>query len=202
MDATEAAAVLARARQGDSEAFRALVERHSRSVFRLAYRMTGNEQDAEDVVQESFLRAYRQLGRFESRANFGTWLYRITANCSVDLVRARQARHDQVRADPLETVTEAAANDLPDPERLAESAEINRHVQSALDLLSPLERAAFTLRHYEGRSIDEIGRTLGLGTSAAKHSVFRAVKKLRQALQPLRSLANGHRGRVLQENEP
>ena len=66
MDATEGAAVLARARQGDSEAFRALVERHSRSVFRLAFRMTGNEQDAEDVVQESFLRAYRQLGRFGS----------------------------------------------------------------------------------------------------------------------------------------
>ena len=94
MDTTEASAVLARARQGDSEAFRALVERHSRSVFRLAYRMTGNEQDAEDVVQESFLRAYRQLGRFESRANFGTWLYRIVANCSVDLMRSKQARHD------------------------------------------------------------------------------------------------------------
>src|ERR687892_328854 len=97
MDATEAAAVLARARQGDSDAFRALVERHSRSVFRLAFRMTGNEQDAEDVVQESFLRAYRQLGRFESRANFGTWLYRIVANCSVDLMRARQARHARAR---------------------------------------------------------------------------------------------------------
>src|SRR5919198_3733763 len=185
MDASDAAAVLARARQGDGEAFRALVERHSRSALRLAYRMTGNEQDAEDVVQESFLRAYRQLGRFESRANFGTWLYRITANCSVDLMRARQARHDQVRAEPLETAAETTANDMPDPERLAESAEINNRVQSALDLLSPLERAAFTLRHYEGRSIDEIGRTLGLGTSAAKHSVFRAVKKLRAALEPL-----------------
>src|SRR5919201_6219586 len=102
MDASDAAAVLARARQGDGEAFRALVERHSRSVFRLAFRMTGNEQDAEDVVQESFLRAYRQLSRFESRANFGTWLYRITANCAVDLMRSRQARHDQVRGDALE----------------------------------------------------------------------------------------------------
>ena len=70
MDVTEAAATLDRARQGDSEAFRALVERHSRTVFRLAFRMTGNEQDAEDVVQESFLRAYRQLDRFESRAQF------------------------------------------------------------------------------------------------------------------------------------
>src|SRR6188768_2101966 len=104
MDATEAAAVLDRARQGDSEAFQALVERHSRSVFRLAYRMTGNEQDAEDVVQESFLRAFRQLGRFESRANFGTWLYRIVANCSVDLMRTRQARQNQGRMDSLDEI--------------------------------------------------------------------------------------------------
>src|SRR5262247_2685207 len=187
MDATEAAAVLARARQGDSEAFRALVERHSRSVFRLAFRMTGNEQDAEDVVQESFLRAYRQLGRFESRANFGTWLYRIVANCSVDLMRAKQSRHDMTRSESLEDSVELPAHDAPGPERLAQSAEIQARVREALGGLSPLERAAFTLRHHEGRSIDEISRTLGLGTSAAKHSVFRAVKKLRVALAPLRS---------------
>jgi RNA polymerase sigma-70 factor (ECF subfamily) len=189
MDATEAAAVLARARQGDSDAFRALVEQHSRSVFRLAFRMTGNEQDAEDVVQESFLRAYRQLGRFESRANFGTWLYRIVSNCSVDLMRSKQARHDQVRGDSLdqEGAMELPAADVAGPERIAESAEIQQRVQHALGELSPLERAAFTLRHYEGRSIDEISATLGLGTSAAKHSVFRAVKKLRIALAPLRS---------------
>jgi len=187
MDASEgAAAVLARARQGDSDAFRALVERHGPSVFRLAYRMTGNEQDAEDVVQESFLRAYRQLGRFESRANFGTWLYRIVANCSFDHLRARQARHDQSRTDALNDATLDAADDDPDPERLARSAEIQDRVAAALSLLSPLERAAFTLRHYEGRSIDEIGVALGLRTSAAKHSVFRAVRKLRVALAPLR----------------
>src|ERR1043165_7542267 len=143
MDATESAAVLARARQGDSEAFRALVERHSRSVFRLAFRMTGNEQDAEDVVQESFLRAYKQLGRFESRANFGTWLYRIVANCSVDLMRARQARHDQSRAESLDEAAELPAGDHPGPERLARSAEISTRVQEALAGLSPLERAAF-----------------------------------------------------------
>src|SRR5215211_4653238 len=188
MDAIEAGAVLARARQGDSDAFRVLVERHSRSVFRLAFRMTGNEQDAEDVVQESFLRAYRQLGRFESRADFGTWLYRIVSNCSVDLMRSKQARHDQVRGDSLdEAAVDLPAADVPGPERMAQSAEIERRVQDALRELSPLERAAFTLRHYEGRSIDEISATLGLGTSAAKHSVFRAVKKLRAALAPLRS---------------
>jgi RNA polymerase sigma-70 factor, ECF subfamily len=187
MDATEAAAVLARARQGDSEAFRALVERHSRSAFRLAYRMTGNEQDAEDVVQDAFFRAYKQLGRFESRANFGTWLYRIVANCSVDLMRARQARHDMTRSESLDDAIELPAQEAPGPDRLAQSAEIQRRVRAAMDGLSPLERAAFTLRHHEGRSIDEISRTLGLGTSAAKHSVFRAVKKLRAALAPLAS---------------
>ncbi len=151
--------------------------------------MTGNEQDAEDVVQESFLRAYRRLGTFESRANFGTWLYRIVSNCSVDLMRSKQARHDQVRGDSLdqEGAVELPAADGPDPERAAQSTEIDRRVQQALRELSPLERAAFILRHYEGRSIEEICATLGLGTSAAKHSVFRAVKKLRVALAPLRS---------------
>jgi RNA polymerase sigma-70 factor (ECF subfamily) len=184
MDAIEAAAILARARQGDSDAFRVLVERHSRAVFRLAYRMTGNEQDAEDVVQESFLRAFRRLGRFESRANFGTWLYRIVANCSVDLMRSKQSRHES-RAESLEVMESTPAGDGCGPDRLAESAEIGRRVAAAMRELSPLERAAFTLRHHEGRSIQEISQMLGLGTSAAKHSVFRAVRKLRVALAPL-----------------
>src|SRR5213594_799363 len=102
MDATEAAADLARARQGDSEAFRALVERHSRGVFRLAYRMTGNEQDAEDVVQETFLRAYNGLSRFESRSGFGTWLHRIAANCSLDLIRSRRRHEEHREPEPVE----------------------------------------------------------------------------------------------------
>ena len=89
-------AFVTKARAGDADAFRVLVERHSRALFRLAYRMTGNEQDAEDVVQESFLRAYRQLAQFDERASFGTWLYRIAANCSLDLVRSRKRRSEQL----------------------------------------------------------------------------------------------------------
>src|SRR5688572_12033733 len=187
MTVSEIPAVLARARQGDSDAFCVLVERHSRGAFRLAFRMTGNEQDAEDVVQESLIKAYRHLGRFETRADFGTWLYRIVANCAVDMIRGRQSRQKHTRPEPFEQSTSAHASDLPGPERLAESAEVQRRVAAALDALSPLERAAFALRHYEGRTIDEISRTLGLGTSAAKQAIFRAVRKLRVELHELRA---------------
>src|SRR3974390_265407 len=83
-------ATVGRARDGDADAFRALVERHSRSVFRLVYRMTGNEQDAEDLVQETFIKAFRNLGGFEERAHFGSWLYRIAVNCFVDWRRRRR----------------------------------------------------------------------------------------------------------------
>jgi RNA polymerase sigma-70 factor (ECF subfamily) len=184
MPHTDAAAV-ALARHGDSDAFRVLVERHSRAVYRLAHRMTGSPQDAEDVVQETFLKAYRQLGRFESRANFGTWLHRIAVNCSIDLIRGR--RHQEAGHDAADLDTLGSANDNrvdPSPERLMLSAEVQERVSRAMDGLTPMERAAFVLRHFEGQSIDEISRALGLKANAAKHSIFRAVRKMRLALEP------------------
>lgn len=181
-------AAVALARGGDSDAFRALVERHGRAVYRLAVRMTGSPQDAEDVVQETFLKAYRQLGRFESRANFGTWLHRIAVNCSIDLIRARAHRetgHDAPDLEALGADVEAAGVGNTSPERLLLSVEVQERVHAAMDGLSPMERAAFVLRHFEGHSIDEISRSLGLKTNAAKHSIFRAVRKMRVALEPL-----------------
>jgi RNA polymerase sigma-70 factor (ECF subfamily) len=182
------AVAVARARGGDSEAFRLLVERHSRSVYKVAYRVTGNATDAEDVVQETFLKAYRQLERFEERASFGTWLHRIAWNCSVDLLRARPKREQGEEADTLEqlgsthaTVTGSVA---PSPERLMASVQVSDRVKDAMSRLSPLERAAFVMRHYEGRSIDEISRALEIRENAAKHSIFRAVRKMRVALEP------------------
>ncbi len=103
---------VSKARSGDTDAFRVLVERHSRSLFRLAFRMTGNQQDAEDVVQESFLRAYKQLAKFDERASFGTWLYRIAANCSLDLVRSRKRRNEHL-APPADSETEDPVVSLP-----------------------------------------------------------------------------------------
>ena len=180
------AATVALARDGDSEAFRALVDRHSRAIYRLAYRMTGSAQDAEDVVQETFLKAYRQLGRFESRANFSTWLHRIAVNCSIDLIRARphrEAGHDATDLDQLGS--DDPAQRQVSPERLMLSTEVQDRVAGAMSSLSAMERAAFALRHFEGQSIEEISRALGLKTNATKHSIFRAVKKMRVALEPL-----------------
>lgn len=175
------------ARTGDEGAFRRLVERHSRAVFQVAYRMTGNEPDAEDVVQETFLKAYRELKRFEARSTFATWLHRIAINCSYDLLRKRPRQ----KADPLETdegqgpALLLEADGVTRPDRLAFSAEVDRRVERAMNDLTPAERSAFVLRHVEGRSIDEIGSMLGLQVSATKHSIFRAVQKMRRALTPL-----------------
>jgi RNA polymerase sigma-70 factor (ECF subfamily) len=166
--------VVALVQRGDTDAYRVLVERHSQSVFKLAFRMTRNESDAEDLVQESFLKAYRSLGRFDGRSSFTTWLYRITANSALDLIRARKPSAEMVeRKDPT-----------PSPERSAISVQVRDALRDALDLLTPQERAAFTLRHFSNLSIKEISESLSLNENAAKHSIFRAVKKLREALEP------------------
>jgi len=180
------AATVALARDGNSEAFRALVERHSRAVYRLAHRMTGNPSDAEDVVQETFLKAYRQLGRFESRANFGTWLHRIAVNCSIDLIRSRPHREAAHDAADLEEIGTPGTQDTTQrtPERLMLSTEVQDRITEAMSTLSQRERAAFVLRHFEGHSIDDISRSLGLKANATKHSIFRAVRKMRAALEP------------------
>ncbi len=186
MPLTDTAAV-ALAREGDSDAFRGLVDRHSRAVYRLAHRMTGNPQDAEDVVQETFLKAYRQLGRFESRANFGTWLHRIAVNCSIDLIRSRKHQetgHDATDLDLLDGARDDGQRADPSPERLMLSTEVQERVGRAMEELTAMERAAFVLRHFEGQSIDDISRALGLKANAAKHSIFRAVRKMRLALEP------------------
>ena len=186
MDDSDAVAV-ARAREGDQDAFGLLVERHSLRLFRLVYRMTGNEQDAEDVVQETFLRAYKQLTRFESRAGFGTWLHRIAANCSLDLLRKRKRQDEKVEAveldseDPLLTLSSQA----PAPDDQVFHLEVRQKVEAVMEQLTAMERAAFVLRHFEGKSIEEIGSALGTGPSATKQSIFRAVQKLRRALEPV-----------------
>jgi RNA polymerase sigma-70 factor (ECF subfamily) len=184
-------AAAARAKAGDADAFRVLVERHSRPMFRLAFRMTGNEQDAEDIVQDTFLRAYRRIEKFDERASFGTWLYRITVNCSLDLVRARKRRSEQSgSANPeMDDLIQSLPASGATPDRMAMSGQARQRIAEAMEELSASERTAFVLRHFEGMCIDEVSRGLGCRPGAARHCVFRAVQKLRRALEPLVSTA-------------
>jgi RNA polymerase sigma-70 factor (ECF subfamily) len=187
---TDAVAV-ERTLTGDREAYRVLVERHSRNVYRLAYRMTGNQHDAEEVVQEAFLRAYQKLSQFAARANFGTWVYRIATNYAIDRMRQRKSE-DSRRALPARETEDGAETDLmstvpdaaPSPERLAQSGQLAAQMRRALRGLTPAERTAFVMRHWGGSGIDEIASALDSSASAAKNTVFRSVQKLRKALEP------------------
>ena len=174
----------------ESDSFRALVEEHSPMVFRLAFRMTGNASDAEDVVQETFLKAHRSLGGFDERARFGTWVYRIAVNAAIDLIR-RRGRGTVARpaGDDDPPVVETLASRDPQPDRVAMSGQIQRDVAAALTQLSERERAAFVLRHLEGMSIERISEVLKIGPNAVKQTVFRAVQKLRRELAPLAGVA-------------
>jgi len=185
------AAAVERTLAGEREAYRVLVERHSAYVYRVAYRMMGNSHDAEEVVQEAFLRAYQKLRQFAGNANFGTWVYRIAANYAID--RLRQKKNEESRrevstrkpesdteADPLSQIRDRA----PNPERLAGSAQLATKMQQALQALTPAERTAIVMRHWDGCGIDEIAEVLKSNNSATKNTVFRAVQKLRQALKP------------------
>ena len=187
MDVSDAA-VVALARTGDGDAFRVLVDRHGRKLFRLAFRLAGNEEDAEDIVQETFLRAYRNLDKFDERALFTSWLFRIASNYSLDLLRMRKMRIAQsLSSDDAEghPMTERIASEDPNPERLMFSGQMRERIAGAMDELTPQERVAFTLRHFEGCTIDEISETLKISANATKHAVFRAVQKMRKALHPM-----------------
>jgi RNA polymerase sigma-70 factor (ECF subfamily) len=182
-----AAALAAELDLGSSADFRSIVELYSARLYRLAYRMTANRQDAEDLVQETFLRAYRSRARFQARAGVGTWLHRICTNAALDLLRRHRARpQTALSADGESDPAELLPGAQPSPERLLLSAEASRRIGTALNHLTPVERAAFVLRHYEQLSIEEIGAALGLRTSATKNTIFRGVRKLRQQLEQAR----------------
>jgi RNA polymerase sigma-70 factor (ECF subfamily) len=168
-------------RGGDDEAFRILVERHSRSIYRSAFRITGNAADADDVVQETFLRSYRALASFDARASFTTWLHRIAINCSLDLIDSRKRRDQRINdGEDLSLLVSPDAS----PDRVALGTEMQRAIAAAMAQLTGNERTAFVLRHFEGMPLEEIGQILGTRLNATKNTVFRAVRKLRQQLQP------------------
>ena len=176
---------------GNKEAYGALVRAHSAAVFRVAFRIVGNEADADEVVQEAFLRGYQRLETFQQRSGFGTWIYRIAVNCALDRLKQPQIEAEfrcGEEGDPEERTVQVASPDA-SPERLLLSREIRGAQQLAMQRLTGIEKTAFVLRHLEDRSMNEIAEVLGVEPNAAKQAVYRAVQKLRRELAPLRGTA-------------
>ena len=178
-----------RARQGDQLAFRRLVEAHARALYTLCARITRDSAMAEDAVQEALFNAYRHLAEFDGRASFKTWLHRIAVNAALEQLR-RNSRHQTADAgaesDDGEDFLTQRADDTPGPDRHARGEEIRRRTEEQLSRMSALERTAFVMRHHEGQSLEDISAVLSLNTNACKQAIFRAVRKLRGALEPLR----------------
>ena len=171
---------------GDRDAFRVLMDRHLPTVLRMTYRVTGNAVDAEEAAQEAFLLAYKKLPGFREQSAFGTWVYRIAMNCSLNLVerRSRDLAWNAVTIEPGAPSENIAVSHGPTPEAALLNSEALRRRERAMLTLTPMERTAFILRHMEDQSIQIIADALGVPANSAKQAIFRAVAKLRRELAP------------------
>jgi RNA polymerase sigma-70 factor (ECF subfamily) len=181
------------AQKGERSAFDTLVRRYDRSVIRLALHMLGNEQDAQDVHQEAFIKAYRHLSNFRFECSFYTWLYRIVTNLCLDQLRRRKSRREDPSTaldgqgeemDLLANLSDGRAS--ANPARELERKTMHAAIQSALDELTPRERTVFELKHYQGLKLRTIGEMLSTTEETAKNTLFRATRKLRTRLADVR----------------
>lgn len=189
--AEEERALVVQAQKGDREAFEKLVHRHDRDILRLAFHMLGNREEAREVFQDTFLKAYRSLGRFRSESSFYTWIYRIATNVALDRLRKRQTLREEIsyEADTESDPDRPALKDTleeksyySNPERSLYGREVGEKIQEALGTLSEKERLVFELRHYQGLRLRMIGEIMGSTEETAKNYLFRATQKLRSYL--------------------
>ncbi len=188
MDTSEQAAIR-KVLGGDPDAYRILMDRHLPAVLRMTFRVTGSLEDAEEAAQEAFLRAYNKLPAFREHAAFGTWVYRIAVNCSLNLVerRSRDLAWNAVPLDGIPRANSVAVSDRPTPEAVLLEMEGVRERERLLGCLTPKERSAFVLRHLEEQSVPVIAEALGITVNTARQTIFRAVSKLRRELAPTRA---------------
>ncbi|MCL2343123.1 MAG: sigma-70 family RNA polymerase sigma factor [Firmicutes bacterium] len=181
MTRDEERAIVERAKRGDGSAFELLVLAHQKQVYNLALRMVKNEDDAFDVAQEAFLRAYSALHRFRGDSKFSVWLYRLTSNLSIDFLRKRR-RENIVSLSFLNEQEETEELEIPDerfsPETELERRELRARVSSGLNELPAEYRQILVLRELGGLSYEELAETLSLETGTVKSRLFRARKRL------------------------
>ena len=186
------AEILARVRSGEPDAFEYFVKTYQRKVFRLLYTLVRNAAEADALTQDVFVKAWRAVPDFKGEAAFETWLNRIALNAVRDSARRRKP---VVSFADLAAAEESDGTDLPraveptdgtSPEREALSRQIRRRIGEALEALSPRQKAIFVMKHYEERTISEIGAATGLDDGTVKSHLFRAARKLRLKLEDLR----------------
>jgi RNA polymerase sigma-70 factor (ECF subfamily) len=190
---TEDDDLIREAQRGDRSAFDSLVRRYDQSVLRLALHMLGNEQDAQDVHQEAFLKAYRHLGNFRFECSFYTWLYRIVTNLCLDQLRRRKSRREDPatvidsRGDEMDLMANISdTRSMANPARELDRKRMGQCINQALATLTPRERTVFELKHYQGLKLRTIGEMLSTTEETAKNTLFRATRKLRANLAELR----------------
>jgi RNA polymerase sigma-70 factor (ECF subfamily) len=175
------------AKQGDQAAFTELVNRYGRKVFRLARHITQNDQDAEDVLQDTFLKSYSRLDQFQGNSKFYTWLVRIAVNEALMRLRRRRGNQTVSLDEELETGDGSIQRDIPsddiDPEESYGREELRETLERAIDGLAESYRAVFLLRDVEGFSTEETAQMLGLSVSAVKSRLLRARLQLRSKLR-------------------
>jgi RNA polymerase sigma-70 factor, ECF subfamily len=181
------------AQRGNAAAFEELVRHYDQAVLRLALHLTGSEHDAQDVYQDAFLKAYKNIGSFRFECSFYTWIYRIVTNLCLDHLRRRQVRKEDA---PVVTDSQGEQYDLLDqtadgrpaanPERDLLRRELGSRIQGALERLTPRERMVFELKHYHGLKLRTVGEMLNTTEETAKNTLFRATQKLRGALADMR----------------
>lgn len=185
--------LIERTRRGDREAFDELVRRYERQAYSLAYRLTGNYDDASDVVVEAFVRAFQGLHTFRGDAHFGTWLYRVVLNTFYDSrKRAKGPQHTVSLEQDLElegdTVARQIEDSSPGPQELVEQREREQVLQRAINQLPPERRVLIVLYHFENLSYEEIAELLKLPVGTVKSRLNRARLALRELLEPTREL--------------
>jgi RNA polymerase sigma-70 factor (ECF subfamily) len=185
--------LVTRAQLGSEKAYRELLDRYQRPVFSIIFRMIRDREQAEDLAQETFVRVFNHIGRYDPRYKFSSWIFKIATNLTIDWIRRKELKtvsidgsRNAVTSDEMEASAITIVSEDENPEELLEAKELGQEIEQAIGKLRPEYRAAILLRHVEGREYQEIAEIMALPLGTVKTYIHRGRNELRDTLQHLR----------------
>jgi RNA polymerase sigma-70 factor (ECF subfamily) len=185
--------LVTRAQLGSEKAYRELLDRYQRPVFSIIFRMIRDREQAEDLAQETFVRVFNHIGRYDPRYKFSSWIFKIATNLTIDWIRRKELKtvsidgsRNAVTSDEMEASAITIVSEDENPEELLEAKELGEEIEQAIGKLRPEYRAAILLRHVEGREYQEIAEIMALPLGTVKTYIHRGRNELRDTLQHLR----------------